>query len=199
MVEELDLSTEEEMKGKRIEPGWYHFAVVDNARNKDNNAMLVTVEVLAGNVADQQGRRLQSFFNDPSPTHKDGGTFAKALRTKLLLALGIITPDLLGKRASIDWAKTVGRQFIGLVALEKGKDDKDYPKLQQGEMYRVDDPTMAHVPKDQAALSLISGMTPAPASQPAAQPAAAAPAAAPVSAPPAAAPATAAADPFAGL
>lgn len=201
-----DTQTEADLDGySPLKDGTYHLVVLecDDSFTKFHDSIMLECEVLTGTVAGQTGKKVKTFFNNPSPNHKDGGRFCRQRQGRLAMVLGLIDSSAFGKQVSVDFTKAAGRQLMATVKSEQKSDGgKSYPSIDGMAFGTLTDPAYAEIPKDVDALRM-AGVS-------VAQPVAAAPApqsapmatSAPVSASaptPAMAAAAPAADPFAGL
>lgn len=159
-VETFDTSefnSADDLKGfSHPEAGQYHLVVseIDESR-KMGNAIVVSFGVLAGTVPGQQNKTFREFFNDPHSSHKDGGAFCKKRRLALLLATGVVTPDMIGKQFSVDWQSLFERQLKASVTVEERADKDDATKIRRNahieglEMWGPLDEKAKHIPHDQ--------------------------------------------------
>jgi hypothetical protein len=162
--EELDFEENESEKdlGGRNEPteGTYHLCVLDVDEDPaDYDGFKIQLQVLAGTVENQAGRSYWQGVNAPEDTHKDGGKFAKDVRKKLALVLGLVGQGVFGKKASVDWAEARGRQMVAKLKVRKWTSSKgttgESPEIDGLNMWRVDHPEVAAVPKDAEAMALL--------------------------------------------
>ena len=139
--------------------GRYHFVVssVDETREKANG-IRVELQVLAGDHVTEAGKTFFEKLQDPSPDHKDGGTFCRKRLAAFALATGLITPAQLGQgNVQIVWQQAVSRQLVAEVRNYK----RTYNDRQTGEekiaegteidglkMYMVNAQEVADVPKN---------------------------------------------------
>jgi hypothetical protein len=145
------------------EPGFYHFLVLDTNEkptNKDGvpidgGLFSVTLGVLDGTTAGQKDKVSNVTFRRGKPGDEGSEKFARKRNDRFFLATGLLTLQQIESRArvSIDIAKANGQQLVAKYTKEKPEDK--YANLEFAEIYHVDDPAVAHVPKDQKALSTI--------------------------------------------
>src|SRR5574343_354963 len=162
-----DYGSEEEMdSGGYPKSGQYHAAVLDVDDDPEGiEAIKVEFEVLAGTVPHQDGKQFTETFWRPNANHKDGGKFAAKKIYRFLKAVGLADEKALGRKVSIDWQAAKGMQLV--VAVEeyerKGADKKGNQRTYKGaqieglNIYPVDDPEVAAVPKDETALAMLPG------------------------------------------
>jgi hypothetical protein len=171
--------------------GQYHFmvtAVDENPTSKNGDlidGIKLTVAVLAGTDPSQDRRNHSETIFNPSPTAKDGGNFARLKIGRLIRALGLTDKrtgrpceELRGQSVEIDWQSAQGKQFVATIV----PNDRDprFVQVSGAHFYKVTDPEVASVPKNEKALRLVAGTQ---TSQPVAAKPAQAPAPAPVVAP----------------
>lgn len=155
MIEDFDGASEEDLKGVNVNaPGYFHVYIGAEGRNEKNDAAKVDFEVLAGTAKGQEGRRASHFFQDPSPAHKDGGKFCRAMKTRLYLVTGLMHASQLGQKVRVDSAQLVGRQAIVKLKVN----EKGFAEIEGQEIFSVFDPAMNHVPKDAKALEIAKQM-----------------------------------------
>ncbi len=146
------------------EPGTYHAVViaVDEAPTSKAGVLLegfrVDFAVLDGTVAGQKDKQFDIMFFKPKLTDKNGGEFAKRKQARFAIATGILPRAEPGKRVTVDLQQANGRQLV--VELEHQKDQQTgqptkFLQLAWANIYHVDDPAVAKVPKDTTALSLL--------------------------------------------
>lgn len=154
-----DLST----GGKFLrEPGTYHVMVTSiddrpctrDGRPIDNAEFRVNLEVLDGTTPEQTGQITDIMFFCPKLGGKDDGKFARKKIDRFFVAASAMTEDQVLKEESvdIDFAEMDGRQFFATFQMDK---ENKHLELAFTEMYHIDDPKMATVPRDEAALKII--------------------------------------------
>lgn len=148
--------------------GQFHFLVnkVDEEPTTKDGAALdgIRVELTCqGGICrdnpkdDSQVKRpLNVLLFNPSESHRDGGEFATKVHLRLADACCLLPKADAGEEVDIDWSKAAGRQIVAFVNFSKPKEGKE-PMLQidGAHIYHVDDPNVAHVPKNQAVLKLL--------------------------------------------
>jgi len=136
--------------------GSYHMVVLDaDPRPTDSKGNLmmafrVHCSVLAGTVDGQKGKEIDLTFFNPKLTQKNQGEFAKKKQARFWLATGLAERD--SKVIKASFADARGRHFVA--RLEKDENGK-YLQLSYLEIYHIDDPEVASVPKDQAAIDAL--------------------------------------------
>ena len=161
----FELECPEDIDGQSnflTEPGTYHAVViaVDEAPTSKAGVLLegfrVEFAVLDGTVAGQKGKQFDIMFFKPKLTDKNGGEFAKRKQARFAIATGILPRAEPGKRVTVDLQQANGLQLV--VELEHQKDmttgePTKFLQLAWANIYHVDDPAVAKVPKDATALS----------------------------------------------
>lgn len=147
------------------EPGTYHFAcmeVDEQPTNKAGDKMLdgfrVVAEVLNGDTAGQEGKSVELMFFKPKLTDKNNGEMAKKKQARFAIATGVLgAPKAAGEKVAVDLQQAVHRQFVATVSLDDREDDpkKRFLQLHFADIFHVDDPAVAKVPKSEAALKLL--------------------------------------------
>lgn len=164
------------------EPGNYHVivqSVDEEPTNKagqliDGAAFKVEWSILGGTVEGQREKVYSDTFYQPSPSDTEEKQAKATLKIdRFFIAANLMKPDQLGAELAIDLQQACGRQMV--LRLTQNKRDARYLDVWQ-EIYHIDDPAVAAVPKDPVALARIPkdrrmlGGKPAPA-KPAATPA----------------------------
>jgi hypothetical protein len=110
----LDLGSftkDSDLEGTRVPPGKYHVQVLDVRQDGEGRTpcLAFKLAVLAG---EHQGLTFQErlYFSD-----KDGAKRRVALFAR---RLGLVRPEDLGKKVTIDWQRAVGRDFVAEVVEE---------------------------------------------------------------------------------
>lgn len=82
---------------------------------------------------------------------------AAGKQTAMLIGTGICTEQQLGTEVNYEYEDMVNRQAIVEVYMSEPKNpgDKSFVRLSYDRIYHVDDPRVAHVPKNVAALKLL--------------------------------------------
>jgi hypothetical protein len=147
-------------------PGFYHLIVTqvdDPVTKKDGSlwtgkAFRVHFEVLGGNVAGQDKKTVNVAYNEPLPSHSDGGEFCGRLIDRFALAVGLIGPADKQKPYVVD-APIVGRQVIANLECSTDRDGNATGFMDIAgrglEIYHIDDPTVSAIPKNAGAMKLI--------------------------------------------
>ncbi len=166
-MSQFEMECPEDIEGQSSflqEPGTYHCVVVavDEAPTSKAGVLLegfrVDFAVLDGTVANQKDKQFDVMFFKPKLTDKNGGEFAKRKQARFALATGILPRAEPGKKVTVDLQQANGRQLV--VELEHQKDMQTgaptkFLQLAWANIYHVDDPAVAKVPKDKTALSLL--------------------------------------------
>lgn len=145
------------------EPGTYHFAVlaVDERPTNKAGAPLDGFRVhccaLDGTATGQAKKEIELLFFAPKPTEKNGGEFSKRKIARFAMATGILPQAAPGQRVSIDLQAAAGRQFVAEVERQKDQQGNEtkFLQLAWANIWHVDDPAVASVPKDATALGLL--------------------------------------------
>jgi hypothetical protein len=146
------------------QPGTYHLNIVDvdesptnkDGRLIDNAAFRIACTVGDGTVRDQTDKTIDICFFHPKSTDKNGGAMAKKKLDRFFLAVGLLTEKQIRdkEQVSIDLQEANGRQFVA--KLDKEKEDAKFLSLSFADIFHVDDPAVAAVPKYKGLLSLIA-------------------------------------------
>ncbi len=152
-------------------PGWYH---VNIERVKDGlgpsdkpiNGFTVEINVLAGKPEKSTvepdefvNKKMNLTFWPPDLSKSEGAqNMTKRLNTAFLIATNLITPDKLGQPIEINPEDATGAHMI--VHLEKRQEkneagnwvDGKYLRVAYSDIFHVDDPEVASIPKNVAAL-----------------------------------------------
>ena len=146
------------------EEGWFHFACMELEESPTSKAgqMLdgfrAGAEILSGEVAGQEGKSLEFMFFNPKLTDKNNGEMAKKKQARFLLATGVLDSAAVkpGEKVTVDLQVAVGRQFVAKVVHDnrEGGSGK-FLQLNFADIYHVDDPAVAKVPKCQKSLGLL--------------------------------------------
>lgn len=140
--------------------GKYHVLVnefVENPPDQNDQPMLgaakITCEVISGTDMSEKGKTFQTTFFSPDPESNDKGRFAQLKLTRLYIALGgSHTP---GQESELNAEFAVGGQFVIEVGEREAKNKKIYFDIMGANIYHVDDPDIASVPKDLQFLEII--------------------------------------------
>lgn len=145
------------------EPGTYHLMITDvdeQPTNKDgalidNAAFRVNFSVCDGTVPGQVDKAIDITFFRPKPTDKNEGAFAKKKIDRFLVAVGLLTEQqVIDKwKGKIELQESVGRQLVA--KLDKEKEDSKFLSLSFADIFHVDDPAVATIPRSKDHLALI--------------------------------------------
>jgi hypothetical protein len=154
-------------------PGTFHVVINDvvegqTAKGKPIDGLTVTFEVLAGTVDGQAGKTRSETLFVPSlqdiQREEQSGTpsMPRKKLAALFIAANAMGPEQLGKPVNIDVATMVAQQLVIKFERQKEKDgqgkytiETDYIQISYSDIFHVDDPAVAAVPKNSEALSLI--------------------------------------------
>ncbi len=154
--------------GMMIKEGTYHFVVEATdpdhvSKTKGTLGAECVCQVLNGTEPSQKGKKLFEKFWYPTPDQSDEGTFCTQRIIKFSRVLDIIPESALGKSGvKIPWEKAVARQFVATVVYNYDKSDTEKKRplgsqIDGLKMWRVNDPEVAEVDKDQDALAMLGG------------------------------------------
>jgi len=144
-------------------PGTYHLVIEDvkvgvGPKGNAIEGATFSLSVYAGTVESEKKKTYNHVIFFPKATHKDGGKFATKVLSKFLLAANQVNPSDKGKRIAIDPEKLVAQQIVmSFVHGKPGDDGKSYLEVDNGGLavYHIDDPHVAGIPKDTAAIGLL--------------------------------------------
>lgn len=139
-------------------PGKYHVLIADHRCNRmakdtiiDGNTLDCVVQ--AGTTKDQEDKKFGLTFHNPKITMSDKGkSWFRRKISALLVACNLIEPAKLGGTCNKDWPDMVGSQIIVDLVHD---DDGKFLDLNFANIYHVDDPRVADVPKNQAVIDLL--------------------------------------------
>lgn len=146
------------------EAGTYHLLVlrVDEAPTSKKGDLLdgfrVDCAVLDGTTPGQKDRQVELMFFRPKLSDKNGGEFAKRKQARFAIATGILGQATPGQRVTVDLQQAAGMQFVAEVEHQTDQQTGQPTKFLQlawANIWHVDDPAVAQVPKDAAALELL--------------------------------------------
>lgn len=120
-----------------------------------NSLFGVTAKVFATNAAGQEDKEWRGVWFNPNLQAKDGGKFDRKKVDRFLLAVGLINPSDKGIEAEIDLGDAIGRQFLIRLEENQTKEGKTVLQMKFADIYHVDDPEAADIPKSQEGLSMI--------------------------------------------
>lgn len=141
--------------------GQYHLLVnlVDEQPLSKDNAALdgigLEASCIGGNEPSQVKRTFRQTLFNPSENHRDGGEFATRVHLRLADACGLLGNADADEEVEIDWSKAKGAQIVVYLKTEIGKDKKERLQIDGAHIYHVDDPEVAHVPKNEQMLKLL--------------------------------------------
>lgn len=141
-------------------PGTYHIMVsnVDpEPVTKDGKAMeglKVEGGILGGTEPTEKDKTIEFMLWAPKPTDKNNGEMAKRKLTRFAYAMGFIDEFKPGQKINIDCEVCEGRQLVAKFS-EQERDGKKRIELHFSDIYHVDDPAVAEIPKAAQAISVI--------------------------------------------
>ena len=140
------------------EAGWYHatLATFSPGRSKKGEpikGIFLEFEISAGTVQGQENKIIGFTLWDPKIGASDAGKlWAGRKRTNLFLAIDAMKPAEIGQRVKLEnFSQYNGRQVV----LQVDINDSGYAELAYADIYHVDDPSAADVPKSAPDLSVI--------------------------------------------
>ena len=146
--------------GGRLDvPGKYHLLVediVDGIETKNDvlPGLSVRMKVLEG---DQKDMIVSLSLLDGNLSHSDGGLFCRKKQSAFLVAANVLTPAQLNG-ANVDYDEEIARTQQIVAEFEFGKKDgevTEYLDWKYCNIYHVDDPRAAKVPKSKEDLEMI--------------------------------------------
>lgn len=116
-----------------------------------------TFEVLEG---EHKGKKCNLLFGNGDLSHRDKGMMARKKQAAFLIACDVIKPDDLGKQGlAVELQEALGSQVVAKLETEAYKDNegKDQVRVQllYDNVYHVDDPRIAKIPKDKTSIDSI--------------------------------------------
>ena len=167
VVSEWDLSAPEDMAAGGAyleEPGTFHMIVneVRDGCGPNGNPIdgfSIECEVVAGTVEGCSGKKVGLTVWKPNLTKSEKViAMSRRIASAFFIATDLTNPNALGKQATINVNDAQGRQFVGHLAIQTDKEGKPTKFLQfhYSDIYHVDDPEVATIPKDAEALSVIA-------------------------------------------
>lgn len=120
-----------------------------------NSLFGVTAKVFATNAAGQEDKEWRGVWFNPNLQAKDGGKFDRKKVDRFLLAVGLINPSDKGIEADLDLSDAIGRQFLIRLEENQTKEGKTVLQMKFADIYHVDDPEAADIPKSKEGLSMI--------------------------------------------
>lgn len=145
------------------QPGTYLFAIEDVkvGVGPKGNAMegaTIALVVLSGTVASEVKKTFNHMAGFPKATDKDGGKFRSKVLSRFLLAANQLNPSQKGQKIKVDENNLRGQMIVASLEMGDKKDNgKQYLEIGNGGMdvWHIDDPHVATIPKDAGALKLI--------------------------------------------
>ncbi len=140
----------------QCKPGTYHMSVVD-IREVETDGIVwmreLKFQIWDGTVPGQSGKTVRAKFLTPQDTHKDGGATAKKFQKVLALALGYVAPTFTGRK-SLEWGQLVDLQLIAKVkSVPWDKGQGSSMEIDGTQMWHIDHPEVAAVPKSASLLA----------------------------------------------
>lgn len=158
---EFDQSEEIEGAGGYLsKPGTFHLilSVVDpepvTKDGKPMEGLKVNGSILDGTEPSEVGKEFEFMLWAPKASDKNNGEMAKRKLTRFSYATGFIASHAPGQKVVIDCEACEGRQIVAKFS-EEDKDGKKRVQLHYSDIFHVDDPAVADVPKSADALAAI--------------------------------------------
>ena len=150
-------------------PGMYHFLVDEvkeglSSKDKPMSGTTLMLTCLAGTVDGCEDQKANIVLWDPKEDGSEGDKICNRALTNYFLAANLLKPDQLGgTEVELDEQATVQAQVIMKLAYKQKRDDNgnwvDAPKegvqLSYADIFHVDDPAVAEIPKHEDAIGLI--------------------------------------------
>lgn len=150
--------------------GTYHARIIsvdETPTTKDKmpiEGFRIMFGVLGGQCADgtaittEVGKQFELTFSDPNPAKKESAQeWAVKKQTAFFLAAGLMNESQLGGDVEIELSNATNRQVI--IQVEMSEPDqpggKSFPNLAWANIYHIDDPRQARVPRDAGAVKLL--------------------------------------------
>lgn len=141
-------------------PGTYHTSILDVSEGvgpKGNpiSGFCVHLVVEAGTTEGQESKEINLVLFSPKLDQSDAAqAWAKRKQAAFLIAAGLMRPDQLGKRVSVDLQAAKNRQII--VELEENEYEGQVRlQIRFANIYHVDDPRAKDFPKKADVLALL--------------------------------------------
>jgi len=154
-----DVDTEKMGGFSTPRPGRYHGQVTAiNPHDAQLKKMWADLEVLAGTTANQEGKSMRLFLNDPK-SYEDAKTRG-VMASKILsfaIALGLTTKEEIEEKKkerrplAIDWSLGVGRQLA--FEVEANDKTKSGTSIKDFGYWHLDDSRCVDIPKNQGMLA----------------------------------------------
>lgn len=144
-------------------PGTYHLCVTEGiegmARQTAIDGFSLECDVLGGTVEGCEGKKTSLTFFSPKP---DGKPMGRKKIGALLTAVNAMDPNDLGRSVNVEIEDLAGEQFVVTLAQQMKPDDNGnytiktkFLEVNYADVYHVDDPEVAAVPKDEDAIGMI--------------------------------------------
>jgi len=143
------------------EPGTYHCAVTQvlegtGPKGGIIDGFTVGLDVLAGTTNGQEGKVINvTLFNPRLDQSENGKAMARRKQGAFLIASNVVNPASSGQRVTVDLQKAVGQQIVAKFAKDEREGGGDYLQLSYADIWHVDDPHCANVPKRDDAIAMI--------------------------------------------
>lgn len=152
------------------EPGRCHAVLTEFAEFGDSKhgRHIAKWEIVAHEKPSELGKVFWDYLNHPSPSHKDGGDFARNVLFAYAIALGLTTQKELAElsakneRPNLDFANTAGRQAFLVLRAETYEGQT---RIKGNAIYAIGDERAKAFPKNAGILQR-AGATSAPATSP---------------------------------
>lgn len=158
-------------------PGRCHVGLVGAEFDTAKSVYIFKWEIFAHEDADQMGRVQWDRLNHPSPSHKDGGDFARQTLFAYAIALGLYTQSQLASMAAAKQKITLnfaGREGTQAFMVLRSEDYEGKTRIKTVAIYGVHDERAKSFPRNAGMLAKAGGpaptATPTPAPSPAANP-----------------------------
>lgn len=166
-MSEWDFPEPEEMAGGGggtylDQPGTYHLLIQevrDGCGPKGNpiEGFSIECEVLAGTTEDCAGKKIGLTVWKPNLAGSEKQiAMEKRIGAAFFIAGDLINPNQLGKSGAVDPNNSQGRQFVAkLVRSKKDGEETKFLQFNYSDIYHVDDPEVAGVPKCAEGLAVV--------------------------------------------
>jgi hypothetical protein len=167
MSSEWDLVDADDMTGGGAyleEPGTFHLLIneVHDGCGPNGNPIdgfSIECEVLAGTVENCSGKKVGLTIWKPNLTKGEKSiAMARRIASAFFIATDLTNPNALGKSATIDVNNARSKQIVARLAIQKDRDGNPTKFLQinYSDVFHVDDPEVATIPKDLDALQIVA-------------------------------------------
>lgn len=163
MAEEFEMPEDFAGGGYVDAPCTVHAVVVEVKESQgpkggviDGNTFVL--HVLAATDPNQVGRQHTECMFNPNLSNKDGGMFTRKQLAAFYIACNLVDPSQRGKRVALDVTKAQDQQMILKLSRDDYNSNKkgyDIYSLDGLQVFHVDDPRVASIPKDADAIKLI--------------------------------------------